>query len=267
MYLTMKDFLEEEAKNCTTIIENADPDNYKEIGYDLRIQKIYHKSKLFGKKNNTSTSFELAPGSTVFVGTVEVLNMPLDLTGVIVQRNSLLRTGLRVDAPVYHPGHHTRMFLRVTNISDYPIILEENNPIASIMFEKLSSECEKYDGSFKDEFDYKALENYKSDLPHTVKIDRKIESLENIEKSLYEKVIVILTVFIGIFSLINLNINFASIAQNLTQMLVYNLISIGGIGMLTSFVGFIVRGARRYLAPAIILVLSIILLAAAFIII
>lgn len=257
----MKDFLNE---SNGIIIENAEPDNFKEVGYDLRIKEVYHSSANSIKADCTSTVYELIPGNTVFVGTIEDLNMPLDMVGVVVQRNSLLRLGLRVEAPIFQPGHHTKIFLRVTNISDCPIILEENKPIASIMFEKLSLSCEKYEGAFKDEFDYTALENYKNDLPHTVKINKKIENLENIEKSLYEKVIAILTVFVGIFSLINLNINFAAIADSLTQMLVYNLISIGSIGMLISFIGFLIKGERRNKATITILLVSVLAIAAAF---
>ena len=97
-----------------------------------------------------------------------------------------------------------------------------------------------------------------------MKINKKIENLENIEKSLYEKVIAILTVFVGIFSLINLNINFAAIADSLTQMLVYNLISIGSIGMLISFIGFLIKGERRNKATITILLVSVLAIAAAF---
>jgi deoxycytidine triphosphate deaminase len=222
----MQDFYDEYQNGQVTTIEDSDPDNFKEVGYDLRIRTVYYPSEDNGKSTGTSSSYELAPGKTVFVGTIEVLNMPLDLVGIIVQRNSLLRRGIRVDAPVYQPGHHTRMFLRVTNVSDTPVVLEEDKPIASIMFEKLSSKVPKYEGDFKDEFDYSALNNYTKEILNTRYLDNKIQSLENIEKSLYEKVIIIITIFVGIFSLINLNINFASIAENLTQMLVYNLIRI-----------------------------------------
>lgn len=241
MYLVKNDLLE--IQQSKSVIEHSCPDCFQEIGYDLRIKEIYIPTKRNKKESCTLSSYDLLPGKTVFVGTIEDINMPLDMVGIIVQRNSRIRLGLQVTGPVYHPGHHTKVFLRVTNVSDKAITLAENDCIASIMFEKLSSEAEKYDGAFKDEFDYTALDNYK-DLLRTSDIDEKMHNLEHIEKTLYEKVIVILTIFVGLFSLINLNINFLSGDEDLKQMLAYNLISIGSIGTLIGFIGLLINNKK-----------------------
>ena len=95
MFLSKKDLLE--LQNEKTIIENVEPECFTEIGYDLRINKIYAPSKKISKETYVHDSYELAPGKTVFIGTVENLNMPLDMIGVITQRNSRIRLGLRVD--------------------------------------------------------------------------------------------------------------------------------------------------------------------------
>lgn len=134
------------------IIENAEPTNFGKISYDLRVDKIIVDPKGVDKKE--LNSFILAPGGTVFVSTVENLKMPLDMIGVVVQRNSVIRSGLSIDAPIYQPGHHTKVFLRVTNISDDDINIQYHQEIASVMFSKLSEAVEPYDGKFVDEFDY-----------------------------------------------------------------------------------------------------------------
>ena len=233
MYVTMKKI------QTMDIIENPEPNNYGKISYDLRVEKI-----IVPKENNDKEekdSFILAPGNTVFVSTIENINMPLDMIGIVTQRNSVIRRGLSIDAPIYHPGHHTKIFLRVTNISNDDINIQCDNNIASIMFAELSDKVEPYKGKFEDEFNYSGVGDFVKDIPKSVNIDKKIENIENIEKTLYEKVITLLTVFVGIFSLINLNINFLANSTSLMKMLIYNMVSIGGIGILVGFVSFIVN--------------------------
>ena len=70
-----------------------------------------------------------------------------------------------------------------------------------------------------------------------------MKSLENIEKNIYERVILIVSIFIGVFSLINLNTQFVS--TDLLTMLIYNLISIGGIGIFVSFIGIIMDNQNK----------------------
>ena len=116
MYVTMNKI------QALSIIENPEPNNFGEIGYDLRVEKIIIKKENNGKEEKDS--YTLAPGNTVLVSTIENLNMPLNLIGMVIQRNSVMRRGLSIDAPVYQPGHHTKMFLRVTNISNTDIRIQ-----------------------------------------------------------------------------------------------------------------------------------------------
>lgn len=261
MIVTTRDLLSD--ANGNEIIENSAPENYKDIGYDLRIKNIILVSE-DGKEHEELDKYDLPAGNTVFVSTIENIKMPLDLIGIVTQRNSIIRRGLKVDAPIYLPGHHTKLFLRVTNISKNEISLFKEAGIASIMFEKLSSDAPEYKGEFVDEFNYTGVGNFKNDIPKVTKIDKKMESLENIEKTLYEKVIVLLTIFIGIFSLINLNVQFLSEAMSIDKMFVFNLFSIGSLGMLVSFIGFILHDKLN--RASIILTISVILIIAALLI-
>ena len=238
------------------IIENPEPNNFGVVSYDLRVDEIIVQDEK--DSVNKKSEFTLAPGNTVFVSTIENLKMPLNMVGIVSQRNSVIRRGLRVDAPVYQPGHHTKLFLRVTNISKDDLHIEHDNNIASIMFGELSNEVEAYQGQYVNEFNYKGVGNFSKDIPKSVSINKKIENIENIEKTLYEKVVALLTIFVGIFSLINLNVQFLNNSKSILQMLIYNLISIGGIGTLVSFVGFIM--GKRNKVSSFVLIFSVILI-------
>ena len=209
------------------------------ISYDLQIEciNICDDSNERGKRVENHI---LKTGETVFISCTENIWLPNDYMGIIVQRNSRIRRGLYVDSPVYHPGHHTKIFLRVANVSKDHIRLKKGDSIASIMFNKLDEEVEHpYEGVFSDEFDFSGIAKYpSSELPDVIELQEKVESVEEVEKRIYNNVVIVMTIFIGIFSLINLNVGFFC---NLTlkDMLTFNLIFLGGIGVLVSFVGLI----------------------------
>ena len=48
--------------------------------------------------------------------TSELIHLPSTLVARVMLRNSRIRQGLSLDAPLYFPGHSTRVFFRVTNI-------------------------------------------------------------------------------------------------------------------------------------------------------
>lgn len=252
MYLTTKQITNEE------IIQNATPENFYEIGYDLTIRDII----VTQKEQEHLTSYDLHPGTTVFVSTEESLRMPNDVIGEVVQKNSIIRKGLQVEAPVYQPGHHTRMFLRVTNISSDVYQIRQGQQIAAIMFERLSGKVEKYEGAYVDEFAYRGVAEYPTGtLPQLVEVEKKISDLQELEDKLVNKVIAILSVFIGIFTLINLNINFLQ-ESSLWDMIAYNLMTVGILGIFTFFVGLLtVKNVDKKLW--ILIVVSALLIAAA----
>ena len=100
------------------------------ISYDLTTQTFCNAP---GKESSEVT---LAPGDTVFVKSREEINLPNDMCAKVLLRNSRIRQGLELTAPVYQPGHHTKVFYRITNISKSTIKLNaaDSDGIASILF-------------------------------------------------------------------------------------------------------------------------------------
>ncbi|SFF03732.1 dCTP deaminase [Trichococcus pasteurii] len=151
------------------VIEPFDKKKLGASGYDLTIESI-----ILPDKKEEVDKYDLNAGQIVFVSSEEILTMPNDHVGLIVQRNSSIRLGLAVAGPVYQPGHRTKVFLRVTNLSSNTITLSKGESVASIMFEKLSCEPSKpYDGTFSDEFSYSGIGDYH---------DIKLPSLSTLEK-------------------------------------------------------------------------------------
>lgn len=92
------------------VLLNADASNIGQVTYDLRTDGFYiNESK--------QSEVELGPGDSTFVSCVECVALPNDLMANVLLRNSRIRQGLSLDAPLYFPGHGTRLFYRVTNVA------------------------------------------------------------------------------------------------------------------------------------------------------
>ena len=84
------------------------------ISYDLSTKKFYSKEQ--DSKEGTDT-FELRPLDSVFVASLERINLPNDVVAEVKLKYSLMTDGLMLDAPLYQPGHNgSNIFFRLTNI-------------------------------------------------------------------------------------------------------------------------------------------------------
>ena len=102
-----------------------DENNVKPVSYDVHIKGII-------EDDGTVESYRLRPNEVVFIESEEMIKMPLDLMGRIGEKNSRMRQGLHVAGPHYFPGHKTRLFLRVQNISSAEIRIKKGDSIAQI---------------------------------------------------------------------------------------------------------------------------------------
>lgn len=166
------------------------------ISHDLTIQSIISDKE---KKDNISIS----PGETFYIECEQVINLPNNLIGFVHNKNSRIRQGLNLVSPIYQPGHHTRVFFRITNISSDMIYLKKGDKIGQISFEEVKGNTDiKYNGEFQDEMDFKGLGKYDSEYT-SKKIENKIKTLEEIEKKIYLGVASIFTVLISVFGFLN----------------------------------------------------------------
>lgn len=215
------------------VLTEANPENIKNIAYDLTTKQFY------SDRDTHTSEIDLLPNSSVFVGSEECIHLPANMCARVTLRNSRIRQGLLLEAPIYQPGHETRVFFRITNISTAKIHLDTANGIASICFERLSAPVEHpYVGVFCDEFDFKGLGAYDSKYrSQMTDIEKKVEDIQHIEHKMYGNVITLLTIFIGIFSLLNVNISLAlSGTVTIQRLLTFNLSTIGSIAFLVAII-------------------------------
>ena len=142
--------------------------------------------------------------------------------------------GLTMDSPTYQPGHKTRIYFRLSNVSKNVIELKAGEKYTTIIFEQLNEAPQKpYAGTFSDEYDFKDLADYESAYTKQIhSLDEKFKDLDALEKTIYGNVISVLAVFVAAFTLLNMNITIASASKSVIDFLIYNLSVVGCISAL-----------------------------------
>lgn len=244
MILVDKEIQKSVAEN--QLIENFDPENFTNIGYDL-VADIFTVAK-----DAEQTNVTLEPGESTFVRSKEKVKLPVQLAARVVLRNSRIRQGLSLEAPLYQPGHETHVFFRITNVSQRAITLEQGDKIATIVFEELHDVPDHpYSGGFQEEVNYRGMGVYEAKYSKQMKdIEKKMQDLKDIEKSLYGNVMTLMTVFIGIFSLVNINLTAVTVQTvGMLQLLSYNLAIIGGVSVLSGLIRVLVPDLGKKKLP------------------
>ena len=201
---------------------------------------------------------ELNPGESAFVQSKELVHFDAHTVGRVSLKNSRLRMGFTLDAPVYQPGHTTALYFRLTNISADALALKADESYAMLMFEQLEhSPDKKYGGAFEKEFSFTGLGNYASAYADQIKsLDGKIKDLKSMEKSIYGNVLSILSIFVAIFTIVNINITFASSSESGVTFLAFNLATLGAIAFLSLFMTTLLKRENKisnwlWLIPAV----------------
>lgn len=228
MYLT-KETMQDMTKDG--LIEDFDESGIGSICYDLRVKcYIVHGREV--------ESIQLKPMESVIVRSRETIHLPDDMLALVHLRNSRIRLGLTLDAPVYQPGHITSVYFRVTNLSDKLIALTKDDELASVMFYQLDTNVDPYSGAFQNEFDYKGLASYETSLSKELEeVKESADSVKGMEKEIYSNVLQIMAIFVGIFSLLNVNLSSVIANTNTKTILIINLATIGSVGFMTSLIG------------------------------
>lgn len=222
-------------------LADAREENVRQVSYDLTTRGFHTSS-------GPASSCALSPGDSVFVSSEERVELPADLAARVLLRNSRIRQGLALDAPLYFPGHKTRLFFRVTNVSSDVIELAAGAGIAQLVFERVERPVSApYDGAFSDEFDYRGMGDYESAYGGEMRrIEKKAREIEGVEKRMYGNVLALMSVVAAIFSLVNVNICGAMASASAAQVIVMSLATIGSFSLLVALIMVVVRPKGRY---------------------
>ena len=217
----------EKSRQKQTAIYDGNNDCVKNIGYDLRTASFCYHGKMV-------ETVELRPGESVFVQSQETIVFDSSTIGKVILKNSRIRMGLTMDAPIYQPGHITNIYFRITNISSNIITLSRGEKYVMLIFEQLDNDPDTpYSGAFQKEFSFMGLADYKSAYMEQIQsLDGKVSDIHDIEKRIYTTVITIMTVLIAVFTLLNVNTSLASSTASSIDFIKYNLVTLGAVSFL-----------------------------------
>lgn len=238
--------------NCIAggVIEGGRSEKVGPVSYDLTTQNFFADKESY---QQVLTTYVLNPGDSVFVASTEIINLPADLACNVLIKNSRLREGLRLDAPLYFPGHRTRVFFRVTNVSSDSITLDTGRDIAQLTFQRLEEETDApYTGAFSDEFSFKGMGDYESLYGSDLKkLENKAGEIEGIEKRIYGNVMTLMAIFAAVFTLVNINMGTAQSRPDSTFVIAVNLATVGSFAILAGLISLLLKPRDRYvrLAP------------------
>lgn len=224
-----------------TAIFHGSPESVTNIGYDLTNEYVYKTG------SEPASSCTLLPGEYCFVKSREEVRFDTCTVGMLSLKNSRIRMGLSLDSPVYQPGHHTPIYFRLTNVTNRQITVSAGDKYAMLMFMQLdASPDHPYTGAFQKEFDFAGMtDKYNSVYAEQIQeIEHKTADLKSLEKSLYANVITILTLFVGIFTLLNVNITLAKETSAASDFVLFNMAVIGSVSFLSCLLDEILHAAK-----------------------
>ncbi len=140
------------------IVENVPENSIQPAGIDLRIDKIYRIIKS-GKllkdkkikpeiKEEISETYKVSPREYCLCSTVEKINMPKDLVGIILPRSTLFRIGLSLRTAVVDPGYKGILILGLKNETNHAIEIERYSRICQIIFLR-TKRTDGYSGNYQ----------------------------------------------------------------------------------------------------------------------
>jgi deoxycytidine triphosphate deaminase len=149
-------------KKKPSLIENIDEKNIQPSGVDLRVKRIYRLKNggFLGNDNRitpdvesvsdkTGEKIRLEPNEFVLVETVEKVNMPKDITAMVLSRSSLFRCGVSLHTAVVDPGFQGTLTFGMKNMSEFPFEIEIGSRIGQIVFKKVKGNVKLYNGKYQ----------------------------------------------------------------------------------------------------------------------
>lgn len=227
----------------SNVIDGGRKENVGPVSYDLTTQSFFRDRQ---SHSQGLTSYTLNPGDSVFVSAVESIKLPDDLACRVQIKNSRLRQGLTLDAPLYFPGHSTRVFFRITNVSSDSITLDTEKGIAQLVFERLEAPTDTlYDGTFSNEFSFTGMGDYESIYGSDLKkLESKATEIEDIEKRIYGNVMTLMAIFAAVFTLVNVNME--AMATSASTIITVNLATVGSFALLAGLIALPLRPREWY---------------------
>jgi len=153
------------------LVENLcerEQNNPEGAGFDLRLGEIYELEgdgflgveerdtpniNLVAKneegKDEKSNSFTFEPGKYYLIKTIEKVNLPINLSGIIFPRTTLFRSGLALFNGIVQPGYSGELTFGICNMGKSNIRVSFGARIVHITFHEVLGEGNQYRGQWQ----------------------------------------------------------------------------------------------------------------------
>ena len=137
-------------------------------GFDLRLGEVYSlegegflgiderntpKTSLIGKDNpdkpEKDNSFIFEPGQYYLIKTMEKVNLPTTISGIIFPRTTLFRSGLALMNGIVQPGYSGELTFGLANLGPARMRVSFGARIVHITFHEVLGEGKKYRGQWQ----------------------------------------------------------------------------------------------------------------------
>jgi deoxycytidine triphosphate deaminase len=137
--------------------------NPEGAGFDLRLGEVYKISgKAFlgethrqtadiklVKKYGKDKSIKIKPGDFFLVKTIEKINLPINLSAVILPRTTTFRSGLFLRTGPIQPGYEGELTFGLKNEGPIVVEIEMGARIAHVLFHEIKGVGSKYRGQWQ----------------------------------------------------------------------------------------------------------------------
>lgn len=139
--------------------------NPEGTGFDLRLGEVYKiKGKAFLGETHRKTpditlfkkydskkagSIKLKPGDFFLFKTIEKINLPINLSAVILPRTTTFRSGIFVRTGPVQPGYQGELTFGVKNEGPIVVEIELGARFAHILFHEIKGSGSKYRGQWQ----------------------------------------------------------------------------------------------------------------------
>jgi deoxycytidine triphosphate deaminase len=150
------------------LVENLcerEMNNPEGAGFDLRMGEVYElegdgflgveeretpKANLVAAFDpEKETSFVFEPGKYYLIKTMEKVNLPVDLSGVIFPRTTMFRSGLGLFNGVVQPGYCGELTFGICNLGQSKIKVSFGARVVHITFHQVDGEGNQYRGQWQ----------------------------------------------------------------------------------------------------------------------
>jgi len=142
--------------------------NPEGAGFDLRLGEVYElegdgflgveerhtpDAKLVGKhdpaKAEAENFFVFEPGRYYLVKTMEKVNIPTTLSGIIFERTTIFRSGLGLFNGIVQPGYSGELTFGIANLGQSKIKISFGARVVHITFHEVLGEGNQYRGQWQ----------------------------------------------------------------------------------------------------------------------